>query len=577
MPETHVEPDALLGKALGQYEIDSLLGAGAASYVFRARHRLLHRTVAVKVFRHEEVGRRPEIFEREAKTLGQLHHKHIIQVHDATVVGTFALIAMELAEGGSLESRLQREGVFPVKEVPRIAAQVLKALDYVHAKGIIHRDLKPANILITGDGQTKVADFGLVKLLEATTTDAPRGTPGYMSPEQLRGQAADARSDLYALGATLYALLAGRPPFEGDTPKDLLPVVMGGAPPPLSDRRRDLPGELVSFVNRLLEADPDARFASARDALRPLAPKTKRRHAAVRPPSPPTPATPAAKAEPKPEPPVDERIRTIVCPKCSMGFRTGRLHRFKCPNDSCGHTWKATAPTDLDAYRADRRVATPVFLVTRGPDQGVSFDLPEGPFFAGRHARSAVRLTDPSVAVRHASFARENMNVTIDRADCAPGLLVNGRPPTNAPLGVGDVLSLGDTCLVLQLRFRPRAAGDAARESLASLAGKERLTLNVDGKPATGFPLDQRRITIGRGRSRHVQLLHQAVSRKHAVITRKPDGVHLVDTASRTGTFLNGESVIDAMIAPEDEIQIGPYLLLYTDERIEWLVDFTTG
>ena len=556
--QTRFDPDVLRGKTVGQYVIDQLIGSGAFSHVFLARHHILRRPVALKVFRHQGLQETPRVFEREAQTLARLDHRHVVRVYDAGLEGPYMFIAMEFLENGCLEAQLVRAGRASAEQAAAIAAQTLLALDYIHAKGIIHRDLKPTNLLLSKDQEIKIADFGLAKLLEATTiaSGGILGTPEYMSPEQLRGQTLDARSDLYSLGVVLYRALAGATPFPGSTLEDLRPVVEGQPLPPLRSSRQEGPPALVDFVERLLRHNPAERCVSARQALDELG-QTRGGELQNR----------------RARPELRSRFRMIVCPRCSLGFHTGRLHAFRCPNAFCGHDWKATSRSELADLSADNFIPVPVFLVIRGTDEGNLFDIPEGRFLAGRHPRAAVQLADPAVSIHHAALMREGTRVTVERGRSETQLLVNGRAPTGSPLRVGDVLLLGNTALLFQLRFAPRGPGDEVGRESPEEKTTEKLTLKVQGAPADGFPLEGDRITIGRERGRDVQLLHRAVSRKHAMVTREPDGVLLTDCGSHTGTFVNGEPVTKRKIAANDEIRIGPFLLYYDGTKVTWIKD----
>ncbi|MFH0965414.1 MAG: protein kinase [Planctomycetota bacterium] len=558
--QTRFDPDILSGKTVGQYEIDRLIGSGAFSHVFLARHRILRRRVALKVLRHQGVHS-AKTFEREAQTLARMDHRHVVRIHDAGLEGPYMFIAMEFLENGCLEARLTRTGRASAQEAVTIAAQTLLALEYIHAKGVIHRDLKPTNLLLSKEQEIRLADFGLVKLLEATTValGAILGTPAYMSPEQLRGQTLDARSDLYSLGVVLYRALSGRTPFPGKTPEDLRRVVEDEPAPPLRSSRDDIPPALAEFVDRLLRRNPDERHSSARSALGELD-QLARNGPGIRP-------APARSARPELRP----KLRMIVCPRCSLGFHTGRLHAFRCPNAFCGHEWKTASLSELAALDAESRIPLPVFLVIRGPDEGRFFDLPEGRFLVGRHPRAAVRLADTAVSIHHAALEREGTRVVVEKGRGETQVLVNGRPPTNLPLRVGDVLLVGTSALLLQLRFAPRHDETESGPRPRSAKRTETLVVKVRGEPADGFPLEEERITIGRERGRDVQLLHRAVSRRHAIVTRELDGVHLSDCGSHAGTFVNGEPITKRRLATDDEIRIGPFLLYFDGAKVTWI------
>lgn len=261
---------------IGPYEILALLGAGGMGQVYRARDPRLNRDVALKVLPAEfsaDPGRRQR-FEQEARAVAALNHPGIVSIYD---VGEGWMVT-ELVEGENL-----RQTGFTVRQVADIGAQIAEALAAAHEAGIAHRDLKPENVLLTREGRTKILDFGLAKLLRAdepatrpenastiTNPGSPLGTPGYMSPEQVRGQASDHRSDVFSLGVILYELLAGKAAFEAPSAVEVMHSIVHRDPDPLPD---SVPAGLRAIIARCLEKKPGQRFQSARDlafALRSL-------------------------------------------------------------------------------------------------------------------------------------------------------------------------------------------------------------------------------------------------------------------------------------------------------------------
>src|SRR5579863_5813732 len=243
------------GTRLGPYEILAPIGAGGMGEVYKARDPRLDRTVALKVSKAEFTER----FTREARTVAQLNHPHICTLHD---VGPNYLV-MEFVEGTPLK------GPLPLEKSVEYAAQILEALDAAHQKGITHRDLKPANILVTKQG-VKLLDFGLAKqAVRLNENDATKaltdqgqivGTLQYMSPEQLQGKEADARSDLFSFGCVLYETLTGKRAFEGQSAASVIAAILEREPAPLPT-----PTPLDRVIKRCLAKDPDQRFQTARD------------------------------------------------------------------------------------------------------------------------------------------------------------------------------------------------------------------------------------------------------------------------------------------------------------------------
>ncbi len=252
------------------YEILGILGKGGMSVVYLARQVGLNRLVALKVIRGR-VYADPEIaarFRDEAEAAARFLHPNIIQVYEIGESEGHGYLVLEYASGGSLQQKLAGTPQVP-RDAARIIEDLARALHYAHQHGIIHRDLKPANVVLTEDGMPKVTDFGLAKLMEReaglTRTGDIMGTPSYMAPEQARGTPADvtAATDIYSLGAILYEMLTGRPPFKGATPLSTLGQLAGQEVLPPGRLQRHLPREIETICLKCLEKDPRKRYASA--------------------------------------------------------------------------------------------------------------------------------------------------------------------------------------------------------------------------------------------------------------------------------------------------------------------------
>lgn len=262
----------MLGPKLANLEILELLGLGGAAEVYRALDRSRGTEVAIKVLSERAEPEMVARFVREARALEQLQHPHIVGIHGAGEEAGQRYIVMELVRGGSLRERLQGEPM-PWREAAEIVRQVASALARAHAQGIVHRDIKPGNILFDDEGRAKLTDFGLAHLSDVsamTRTGTVMGTVLYLSPEQAVGRAVDARSDLYALGAVFYEMLAGQPPFVADTAVAVIYKHLNEEPQPLAAVGVDVPGAIERIVMRLLAKDAERRYASANDVVEAL-------------------------------------------------------------------------------------------------------------------------------------------------------------------------------------------------------------------------------------------------------------------------------------------------------------------
>jgi serine/threonine protein kinase len=266
----------LSGRQLGGYRLLRRLGSGAMADVYLADQQSLGRQVAVKVLR-QETTRHPHAVERfaqEARAAASLVHGNIVQIHEVACINGVHFLAEEYVAGPSLKEWLWQRGPLDAAQGLSVLAQVGSALAKSDRQGIVHRDIKPENLLVTPAGEVKVADFGLARVLaengglELTQDGTALGTPLYMSPEQAQGLAVDIRSDLYSLGATVYHLLAGRPPFVGSTPLAVAMAHVKDAPVPIGALRPELPSGLGFIVDRLIAKLPDDRHRDPTDLLR---------------------------------------------------------------------------------------------------------------------------------------------------------------------------------------------------------------------------------------------------------------------------------------------------------------------
>src|SRR5713226_6737789 len=274
------------GTKLGRYEIRSQLGAGGMGEVYLAQDSKLDRKVALKILPAEVAADRNRMsrFVQEAKAASALNHPNILTIYEIEQIDSMNFIATEFIDGETLRQRM-RDAPLKLAEMLEIAIQTVSALVAAHAAGIIHRDIKPENVMLRRDGIAKVLDFGLAKLTERVPpelvdADAPTravvktdpgmvmGTASYMSPEQARGLVVDARTDIFSLGVLIYAMVAGRLPFEGSNTNEILASILNDKEPsPLARYARQVPSELERIVEKALRKDRERRYQTVKDML----------------------------------------------------------------------------------------------------------------------------------------------------------------------------------------------------------------------------------------------------------------------------------------------------------------------
>ena len=259
---------------IGRYEVERLLGRGAMGEVYLGRDPMIGRVVAIKTlplareFEEEELEEARACFFREAAAAGKLNHPNIVAIFDAGEDHDLAYIAMEYIAGGSLQPYTKPDRLLPIEKVLGFMAEAAQALDYAHRHGVIHRDVKPANLMLAKDGdeeRIKITDFGIARVTSQTRTKTGTilGTPSYMSPEQAKGERVDGRSDVFSLGVTLFVLLTGTRPFTGDSLGALSYRIVHEPHPDILALRPELPRKIKEIVDRAMQKDPDARYASA--------------------------------------------------------------------------------------------------------------------------------------------------------------------------------------------------------------------------------------------------------------------------------------------------------------------------
>ncbi len=269
------------GGRLGRYQILRLLGAGAMGEVFLAEDPHIGRRVAIKTVKLEdgrpnEMAERKRRLERESRAAGKLLHPNVVALFDVGEDAGVLYLAFECVEGSDLAQRLEVDPPLTLREVITFVRQAAEGLDYAHRQGVVHRDIKPSNLLISAaSGTIKVSDFGIAKLKDQTSdltmTGSVVGSPHYLSPEQIRGDDLDGRSDIFSLGVLFYEVLSRRRPFEGETLTTLVYQILHRDPPSIVVDRPELGTRLEGVLQRMLQKDRDERYKTAGEVARDLA------------------------------------------------------------------------------------------------------------------------------------------------------------------------------------------------------------------------------------------------------------------------------------------------------------------
>ena len=262
----------VIGEVLSdRYELEELAGAGGMSSVYRAHDRLLDRKVALKILHQQytEDAEYVERFRHEARAVAALSHPNIVTVIDRGEHDGRQFIVFEYIEGENLKRLIERRGPAPVDQALELAMQIARGLSFAHQQGLVHRDVKPQNILLNGDGQAKVTDFGIARSLDVkhgmTQTGTVLGTSDYIAPEQAQGHRVDEHTDVYSLGIVLYELLTSEVPFPGENFVAVAMRHINEEPPSIRDRRPEVPPRVEAAVHRAMAKDPEERFPTMRD------------------------------------------------------------------------------------------------------------------------------------------------------------------------------------------------------------------------------------------------------------------------------------------------------------------------
>ncbi|MGZ4291579.1 MAG: protein kinase domain-containing protein [Gaiellaceae bacterium] len=267
----------MVGEILAdRYELEELVGTGGMSSVFRAHDRLLDRKVALKILHQQYSGDDDyvERFRREARAVAALSHPNIVTVIDRGEHGERQFIVFEYVEGENLKRLIERRGPAPVSTALELGMQIARGLSFAHQQGLVHRDVKPQNVLMNGEGQAKVTDFGIARSLDVqhgmTQTGTVLGTSDYIAPEQAQGQRVDEHTDVYSLGVVLYELLTSEVPFPGENFVAVAMRHINEAPPPIRDKRPDVSPRVEAAVQKAMAKRPEDRFPTMAEFCREL-------------------------------------------------------------------------------------------------------------------------------------------------------------------------------------------------------------------------------------------------------------------------------------------------------------------
>ena len=259
-------------KTVGRYEIVSKLGQGSMGVVYLGRDPYIKRDVAIKISRpHQDFleGQADEYRKRfflEAQSAGRLTHPNIVAIHDAGMEHDFFYIAMEYVDGLTIEELCSRDNLLPLSTAVKIIFAACRALDYAHKRGVVHRDIKPSNMMLNKHGRIKITDFGIAHIkADHGSHKGIMGSPSYMSPEQVKEEVVDEKSDIFSLGCVLYEILTGTKAFSGENHFSIMYKITHGLPEPISEVRTDLPDILAKITNKALTQDPDKRYQTCMD------------------------------------------------------------------------------------------------------------------------------------------------------------------------------------------------------------------------------------------------------------------------------------------------------------------------
>ena len=521
-----MEQGIWVGRSLnGRYKIDSLLGQGGMSAVYKATDPNLRRVVAVKLI-HSHFSTDNDFirrFQTEAAAIAAFRHPNIVQVYDFDNDGENYYMVLEFIPGETLQEHLddlKKSGArMPLNQSVRTILDVCDALEYAHEQGIIHRDVKPANIMLDEQGRAILMDFGLVKILNATShtaTGAIMGTARYMPPEIIRNEMPDERSDIYSLGITFYQMLSGELPFDANSVISLMMMHLNDPAPDLSVSNPDISPKLNRIVNKSLEKDRDKRYLSAND----MAVDLRRFLSALE-----TVSVSSVFSSSQPGP--------------MLGFLKLKL------SDGSKH----------------------------------EFEVSKVEVTIGRGQTNDIIVQDEKMSRLHARFEfSAEGEVTVIDTGSTNGVRVNGIKTTRAVVTPRDVIQIGDC----QIQFEPASAVSGGMTAIESTiepdhtvvelrprkvideSSKDRIVVSTPEKTWEVLLDDTvEEIFIGRDKNNDVVINHPSVSRSHARIVRDHQTLKIKDVDSINGLYVKGEKLDEVILEPGTTVELGDASIIF--------------
>lgn len=551
---TDFKPGATIG---GRYRIETLIGHGGLTTVYRALDIRHNRFVALK-FLHSYFADDPEFkrrFRSEAKLQARLRHPGIVQVYDVGEVDGQLYMALEYIEGGNLADWIVIRGPMPVDVAVQVVVQVGNALAYIHKQGLIHRDVKPSNILMANDGRIHLSDLGIAMQpgSSMTQTGTIVGTPAYMSPEHAQGKRLDARSDIFSLGLVLYQLLTGRAPFETDSTLAVLYSVIHESPPPLRQFRPDIPPYLEGVVLKAIAKDPAKRFQTADEFVVALQRVSERRPTDAMP----TMLSPAPRKRSAAAP----RRAVVVLAALVFGIVLAAL------------LWPALLSPQVPLSTPIAGFLTPLPTPSRTPFP-TSFPLPPTPPPAGVQGGPSIAyivliaLIVLSVVVFALLYKPDQLRHEAVPEVFASPAMASPSTPAYTPSVPKVAPTSDETHSSITSETYPLDADIAQKTMIMRRAPEVAAFLLVLNGPQRGQQLTiaRQEVSIGRGSGQNdICIDDPLLSREHARIRLESNRFVIYDLASTNGTFVNGQLILRETLRDRDEIRVGNTNMIFVN------------